>query len=108
MNSMTSSELEIQLAEGQGVRLLDVREREEWDLCRIPGGILRPLSESQGWLREEAQSELPVVVYCHHGIRSARVCEALRHLGHGDVRNLTGGIEAWRQDVDPEMPAYSG
>ena len=108
MDSMTPLELQRRLAEGQSLRLLDVREREEWDFCRIPEGVLRPLSEADAWLMKEAKGELPVVVYCHHGIRSARVCAALLHLGHEDVRNLAGGIEAWRLEVDPAMPAYSG
>ena len=106
MKSITPSELEKCLESGDSVRLLDVREEGEWAICSIPGGILRPLSRAEAWLAEEAQSAEPVVIYCHHGIRSARVCEALRHLGKENVRNLTGGIDAWRVDVNPSMPAY--
>ena len=90
----------------RGLRILDVRELEEWDICRIPGGIFRPLSSANTWLEEEAGNATLTIVYCHHGVRSAQVCLALSQLGHRDVRNLTGGIAAWQRDVDRAMPTY--
>ncbi len=54
-------------------------------------------------------SELPgpdtsIVVYCHHGVRSARALEVLEKAGFTRVRHLTGGIDAWSVKVDPEVP----
>lgn len=55
-------------------------------------------------------AELPrhrrIVVYCHSGFRSYTVAAYLEHEGYNDVRNLTGGIDAWSVRVDPEVPRY--
>jgi rhodanese-related sulfurtransferase len=96
--------------------LLDVREASERELCRIPvpmGGreVHIPLSEFD--LRGEdalqlglAAQERPLVVYCHHGVRSAMVVDWLIRQGGRDVRNLNGGIDAYAVLVDPEMRRY--
>jgi adenylyltransferase/sulfurtransferase len=54
----------------------------------------------------ELDPEREVVVYCHHGIRSAYAVAMMRQAGFANPRNLLGGIDAWAQIVDPEMPAY--
>lgn len=53
-------------------------------------------------LDEEAE----IVVICHHGMRSMQVAHFLERQGLDCVYNLTGGIEAWAVDVDPDMPRY--
>jgi rhodanese-related sulfurtransferase len=50
--------------------------------------------------------ERPVVVICHHGIRSRQVALYLEQQGFKQVYNLTGGVAQWAQDVDPSMPVY--
>jgi sulfur-carrier protein adenylyltransferase/sulfurtransferase len=84
--------------------LLDVREPMEFRINRLPGAILMPLGDLPRRLVElDHASEF--VVYCHHGVRSARAVEYLRAAGFR-ARNLAGGITAWIQSVDPTMLAY--
>lgn len=108
MSSLQPAELAAWLREGRSVRLLDVREAAEWAIARLPGAEWKPLSEAPSWLRALAEEadERPLVVYCHHGVRSARVCGALQALGRGAVWNLAGGIERWALEVDPATPRY--
>jgi len=96
------------MRESRPFRLLDVREEMEWRIARLPGAELRPLSTLPQWLESEAtaQDSRPIVVYCHHGVRSARACAALAAHGAADVRNLAGGIERWSLEVDPGVPRY--
>ena len=88
-------------------RVVDVREQEEWDLCRIEGAELMPLSIfdrlAPERLRDAAE---PLLIYCHHGVRSRRAAEFLVQQGFTDVANLTGGIDAWSTDVNPAVPRY--
>ncbi|MDP6942004.1 MAG: rhodanese-like domain-containing protein [Planctomycetota bacterium] len=106
IKSISPKELKEKALFDRSLRILDVRELEEWDICRIPGSIFRPLSLANTWLEEEAGNSALTIVYCHHGIRSAQVCLALTQLGHRNVRNLAGGIAAWQRDVDRAMPTY--
>lgn len=94
-----------QLIETDGRPLLiDVREPHEHAYARLPGARLIPL----GILSREAGT-LPrdgnVVVYCHHGVRSAHAVELLRAAGI-PARNLTGGIDRWSVEVDPSVRRY--
>lgn len=92
-------------AEGHDPMLLDVRTRREWEVCRLEGADLLPLQElPQRW--EELDSSRDIVVYCHHGHRSARAVDFLRRAGLSSVRNLTGGIDAWSREIDSSVPLY--
>lgn len=102
---ISPTELARLLREGRAPRVIDVREPHEWAIARIEGTELRPLSAIQTWWRELDPDE-PVVFVCHHGRRSAAVCRALAAEGFTAVHDLVGGVEAWRLDVDPAMPAY--
>ena len=93
------------LEEGREIVLLDVRTPVEVGVCRLPGSIFIPLQELPSRL-EELDPEQPTVVYCHHGIRSAQAVAFMRGRGFSRTMNLTGGIEAWAQTVDPSMPRY--
>src|SRR5690242_8489611 len=85
--------------------LLDVREPFEHDLAALPGSRLIPLGELPARLRE-LDGHAAIVTYCHHGARSARARDILVAAGFADVRNLTGGIDAWATAVVPRMPRY--
>jgi rhodanese-related sulfurtransferase len=85
--------------------LIDCREIEEWNYCRINGAQHLPMSEIRlrvGHLDPTAS----IVVYCHHGVRSQAVAEFLVRQGFGQVANLDGGIDAWSLQVDPDTPRY--
>jgi adenylyltransferase/sulfurtransferase len=84
--------------------LLDVREPMEFQLTHLPGALLIPLGDLPDRLGEIDLTR-DVVVYCHHGIRSARAVEFLRGAGFR-ARNLTGGLTAWADRIDPTMLRY--
>ncbi|MDP3541245.1 MAG: rhodanese-like domain-containing protein [Elusimicrobiota bacterium] len=84
--------------------LLDVRQPEEYATARLDGAVLIPLDELPGRLAELPKA-LPLVVLCHHGMRSAHAVHHLREAGF-DALNLVGGIDAWSRDIDPEVPIY--
>lgn len=95
-------------AELQGARpprLLDVREPWEAAQAMLPGAELIPLTDLAAQVAE-FDRDTPLVVYCHHGVRSARALEILEKAGITDVRHLTGGIDAWSAKVDPSIPRY--
>lgn len=85
--------------------LLDVRERPEASFASLPGSVLIPLGELPRRL-DELDPDARIVVYCHHGVRSARALEVLEQAGFTRARHLTGGIDAWSVKVDPEVPRY--
>lgn len=91
----------------RGFRLVDVREEDEFAICRIDTAELIPLSRfMEEAPRRLADKSQPVVVYCHHGMRSAHAADAMRRLGWEQVFNLAGGIDAWSQRVDPAVARY--
>ncbi|HQO29819.1 MAG TPA: rhodanese-like domain-containing protein [Accumulibacter sp.] len=85
--------------------LLDVREPWEYAICRLAGSQPLPMSALPSNLdRLDRQAE--TVVICHHGIRSLQVAHFLERKGFASVYNLSGGIDAWADDVDPLMRKY--
>lgn len=103
---MSARELANRLGAGEDLFLLDVRERPEYDLCHLEGAVLIPIGMIPN-NRKRIPTDRPVVVYCHHGIRSANVAEYLyTQTGMTNLYNLDGGINAWARDVEPEMAVY--
>lgn len=100
-------------AEGAALTLLDVREDDERGCCAIaaPAGVIdvhMPMSQI-GMRRDELLASIaarPVVVYCHHGVRSAVVAAWLMRQGVDAVLNLDGGIDAWSILADPSVRRY--
>lgn len=87
--------------------LLDCRGEDEFKLVRIEGSQLLPMQELPQRVAElDAHKDRPVVVHCHHGGRSLRVTHWLRNQGFTNVRNMTGGIDAWAVEVDKDMARY--
>jgi rhodanese-related sulfurtransferase len=103
------SPAELQRWRADGARpaplLIDVRERWEYEYCRIDGSLSMPLSE---FARRHA--ELPqdreLVLVCHHGRRSQHAAMLLEGAGFAHVHNLQGGVAAWADQVDPTMKRY--
>ena len=87
--------------------LLDVRRESEWNTARLEPATLIPLHELQSRLAElDSQRSRPMIVLCHHGVRSLRAVQYLRSLGFPDSRSLAGGIEAYSLLADPSIPRY--
>jgi rhodanese-related sulfurtransferase len=91
---------------GAPVRLIDVREPAEYDICRIEGARLIPMRSVPDNLNELDSSDSEIVVYCHHGVRSMSVVDWLRRQGVENCRSMAGGIDLWSLQVDPAVPRY--
>ena len=102
--SITSRELKTKLDAGDRPELLDVREPWEFELARIEGSRLIPLSELPDRFTE-LDPAAETVVICHHGARSAYITQALQRAGFTKVLNLEGGLDAYA-DVDESVPRY--
>ncbi len=85
--------------------VLDVREPHERAICQIGPALHMPMSEIPARL-DDVPRDIPVVVMCHHGMRSMSVTNFLRESGHRNVVNLGGGIDAWAREIDASMPRY--
>ncbi|THF61932.1 sulfurtransferase [Pseudothauera nasutitermitis] len=107
MQEMTPAELAARLADPPGERplLLDVREPWEFQYCHIDGSLPLPMSVLPARIAELDPARETVVI-CHHGMRSAQVCRFLEHQGFARVINLSGGVAAWAERIDPRMPQY--
>ncbi|WP_373740471.1 rhodanese-like domain-containing protein [Neisseria sp.] len=102
---LSPAELRQWQAEGREFVLLDVRTDEETALCALPGSLHIPMNLIP--LRHnELPDGIPVVVYCHHGIRSLHTAMYLADTGFDDVYNLQGGIDAWSLQIDADVPRY--
>ncbi len=99
--------LAARLRAGTPVRLLDVREPGEHAFAALPGSRLIPLGELPERLSDlDDWRDQDVVVYCHHGVRSAHAIGFLRSAGFSRLENLAGGIDRWSTEVDPAVPRY--
>ncbi len=90
---------------GDAFVLVDVREKFEHEICRIPGSTLIPLPELPSRM-SELDSADEIVLHCKSGVRSAKALKLLKEAGFSKIWNVTGGIEAWADDIDPSMPKY--
>ena len=97
-------ELKRRLDGGEDVFVLDVREPHEYQICNI-GGHLIPLGDLPNRVHE-LDSSREIVAHCRSGARSAKAVNFLRQAGFRKVHNLSGGILAWADRVDPKMPKY--
>tara|TARA_B100000749_G_C18321519_1_gene421064 strand:- start:249 stop:800 length:552 start_codon:yes stop_codon:yes gene_type:complete len=101
----TVEELKARLDHQDDVFILDVRETQEYQICRIPGSKLIPLGDLPKRLSElEGHDEM--VVHCKSGVRSAKAVRLLREAGFKKAQNLSGGIMAWIEKIDPSLPKY--
>ncbi len=85
--------------------LLDVREPHEYQICNIPGAKLIPLGDLPKRVNE-LDSSVEIVAHCKMGGRSAKAVDFLKQAGFKKVKNMTGGILAWSDKVDPKVPKY--
>ena len=104
----TAKDVKQRLERGEPLFLIDVRQPEEYAIARIDGSELVPMNtvpEAVNSLEAKAD-EGTLVVFCHHGVRSANVVNWLRGQGITAVQSMAGGIDAWSTDVDPSVPRY--
>lgn len=102
---MTPGELREKITRGEKFRLIDVREPVEYEIARIEGAELLPMTLANEWVGA-LRPEEEIVFFCHHGVRSRHVCEYLAQQGFKKLYNLAGGIDSWSQEVDKNVPRY--
>jgi len=89
--------------------LIDVREEYEWDICKIKGAKLIPLSQIMNGNIGDIESierDRKIVLHCHTGARSAEALQIFKNKGFKNLKNLVGGIDAWSNEIDSEVPVY--
>ena len=97
----------IHLPEDERPRVIDCRERDEVEHCRIEGSEWLPLGDfPHSAERFAGNVERAVVVYCHHGMRSMHAVAFLRARGIEQSFSMAGGIEVWSRQVDEAVERY--
>ncbi|MDA2810038.1 adenylyltransferase/sulfurtransferase MoeZ [Nocardiopsis sp. RSe5-2] len=106
-STITAAELKRMMDDGDDFQLVDVREKNEYEIVSIPGSVLIPKGE---FLNGEAFAKLPqdkkIVLHCKSGARSAEALAALKGAGFSDAVHVGGGVLAWVKQVDPSLPSY--
>ena len=104
-DEVDSRELAALLAGEAPLQLVDIREPFEYAIAAIETAELIPLGGLEGRLAD-IRTDIPVVVYCHHGIRSERALRMLQSAGFTNIRHLVGGIDDYSQVIDPALARY--
>ncbi len=103
---ITATELKQRLDRGDDLQIIDVREPHEYQIARLEQAKLIPLAQVVKRIGEIDQTR-ETVVHCKGGVRSAKAIAALKEAGYaGRLINLKGGITAWADEVDPNVPKY--
>jgi rhodanese-related sulfurtransferase len=105
---VTPAEVKRRLDAGEKLWLIDVRQPEEHAIARIDPAELIPVNSVPAAVQalEAKADEAPLIVFCHHGVRSANVVNWLRGQGIADSQSLAGGIDRWSLEIDPSVPRY--
>ena len=106
MQSITPAQLKDLMNDPEAeIIIVDVREDWELERCTIEDSLHIPMGTIPDSLHQ-LEFNLPIIVYCHHGLRSMQVANFLTEKGYIHVLNLEGGINAWAQEVEPKMATY--
>ena len=85
--------------------LVDVRNPDEFQISVIDGSVKLPLPDLPQRFKELPKDKL-IVLHCKMGSRSMRALKFLRQQGYGKLKNVAGGINAWAERIDPNVPQY--
>ena len=105
MQRATPTELQGRLSSGEKITIVDVREDEELEICRLSEAIHIPLGDITA-RHSELDPDESYALLCHHGIRSAQAAGLLIQQGFQHVINIQGGIERWAVEVDATLERY--
>ena len=88
--------------------LIDVREPFEHDIAKLEDSELVPMNSVPAALQQlEAKAdEAPLMILCHHGVRSLNVVNWLRRQGIENCFSIQGGLDLWSREIDPKIPRY--
>jgi rhodanese-related sulfurtransferase len=103
---VSPAEVQARIDAGDALRLIDVREVPEHQICRIEGATLIPMRSIPQHLQDLDDDGPPLIVFCHHGVRSLSVVDWLRRQGVENCQSMAGGIDLWSLTVDPMVPRY--
>jgi molybdopterin/thiamine biosynthesis adenylyltransferase/rhodanese-related sulfurtransferase len=103
--TLSAQDIKARLDAGEPLLLLDVREPYELTIGQIRGAVNIPMSQLPA-RQHEIPRDRSVVVFCHAGVRSARLIARLQATGYTNLINMKGGINAWSKDIDPSIPRY--
>ena len=103
MADITVQELKERMDAGEKLTIIDVREEWEWDMDHITDNHV-PMGDVPGKLAEwEDQKEAEIIVHCRSGGRSGNIAAYMTQNGFRNVRNLAGGMLAWKSNIDPSF-----
>ena len=105
MKELSANELKDLMSTMKDLVLIDVREDWEVKVANIDNSLHIPISDIQHRM-DDFEANQPLAFICHHGIRSRTVALYLEQKGVTNLYNLTGGLEKWSDDVDPNMEKY--
>ncbi len=105
IRNMSVVELAARIRNNEALQLVDVREDDELEICKIANSIHIPLGEIAAKANQIDRNQ-PAVMICHHGIRSRVAGEELLKKGFTNIFNLTGGVHAWALEIDRTMQRY--
>ncbi len=105
VKELNVQDLKVKIDNKEEFLLIDVRNKDEYEYCNL-NAVLIPMSEIP-----ERYSEIPkdktVILHCHHGGRSKKVIQWLQdNFDYKNLHNLTGGIHAWSEQIDSNVPIY--
>ena len=103
---ITPLEVKQRLDAGEKLRLVDVRETHEFRQAHIEGTELIPMKTVGQALPSLEGEASPLIVFCHHGMRSLQVVQWLRQQGLENCSSMDGGIDRWSLEIDPSVPRY--
>ena len=106
-STIAVTELKAKMDSGEKFMLIDVREPGEFEIVRIPGSILIPKQEFlNGSALEKLPQDVPIILHCKSGVRSAECLAVLKQAGFADATHVSGGVVAWVKQIDPTLPIY--
>ena len=95
------------LDSGADFVFIDCREQNEYDLVKIDGATLLPMSQVTDRVAElEQHKDSEIIIHCHHGGRSLNVANWLKSQGFKNPLSMAGGIDVWAQEIDPSLERY--
>jgi rhodanese-related sulfurtransferase len=103
---ITPVEVKARLDSGEHIRLIDVREPNEHAICQIAGAELIPMQTIPQNLQDLDSGDAPIIVFCHHGVRSLAVVDWLRRQGVENCQSMAGGTDRWSLEIDPGVCRY--
>lgn len=106
IKQISVQELKQKLDQNEKIILIDCREFDEYEFCRIQGSVCLPISEFEKRATKELSPKTHIVIHCHHGSRSQKACEYLLEKGYQNLTDVRGGIDAWSLHVDPKVARY--